>query len=98
MTATAISMSAVPDTTGVIIRRRNGSQTAMANWNSDETTMRLASVDSPPSVSATTETAMKWGPAPVMRMWPAPTRPMRAACRAVVTPPMTSAAETAHVR
>ena len=30
--------------------------------------MRLASVGSPPCVSATTEIAMKWGPAPVIRM------------------------------
>ena len=44
ITATAISMSAVPDTIGVTIRRRNGSHAAMANWNSDDTTMRLANV------------------------------------------------------
>ena len=59
ITATAISMSAVPDTIGVTIRRRNGSHAAMANWNSDDTTMRLASVARSASVRATTEIAMK---------------------------------------
>ena len=98
MTVTAINMSAVPDTIGVTSRRRNGSHAAMANWNSDETTTRLASVGSPPSVSATTETAMKWGPAPVIRTWPAPHRPTWAACRAVETPATINAAKTAHVR
>ena len=44
ITATAISISAVPDTIGVTIRRRNGSHAAMANWNSDDTAMRLANV------------------------------------------------------
>ena len=97
MTVTAINMSAVPDTIGVTSRRRNGSHAAMANWNSDETTTRLASVGSPPSVSATTETAMKWGPAPVIRTWPAPHRPTWAACRAVETPATINAAKTAQV-
>ena len=91
-------MSAVPDTIGVTIRRRNGSHAAMANWNSDDTTMRLANVARSACVRATTEIAMKWGPAPVIRMCPAPTRPTCAACRAVVTPAMTSAAKTAHPR
>ena len=47
-----MSMRAVPDTVGVTIRRTNGSHAAMANWKSEETTMRLARVGSPPSVSA----------------------------------------------
>ena len=83
---------------GVTMRRTNGSHAAMANWNSDDTTMRLASVARSASVRATTEIAMKWGPAPVIRMWPAPTRPTCAACSAVVTPAMTSAAKTAQPR
>ena len=66
MTVTAMRMSAVPDTTGVMMRRSSGSHAAMANCTSDDTTMRLASVDSPPFSCARTEIAMKCGPAPVM--------------------------------
>ena len=98
MTVTAISMSAVPETTGVMMRRSSGSHAASANGISDDATMRLASMDSPPSFSARTEIAMKWGPAPVMSTCPAPSRPMRPACRAVIAPPITSAEKTAHAR
>ena len=55
-------------------------------------------MEGPPAVSARTETAMKWGPAPVMSTCPAPSRPARFACRAVTTPPITRAAKTAHDR
>ena len=48
MTVTAISMSAVPETTGVMTRLSSGSHWARANWTSDDTTMRLTSMGSPP--------------------------------------------------
>ena len=98
MTVTAISMSDVPETIGVMIRRSNGSHAVSANWNSDEMTIRLASMESPPSVSATTETAMNGAPAPVVSTCPAPNRPTRPACRAVTTPLIIRAAKTAHDR
>ena len=100
ITMTAISISAVPATTGVMMRRSSGSQAASANCTSDATTMRLASVASPASGSARTRIARatKWGPAPLISTCPAPSRPTRAACRAVVAPAMISAANTAHDR
>ena len=59
ITVTAISMSAVPETTGVMTLLSSGSHCASANWTSDDTTMRLASNGSPPVAIARTETAMK---------------------------------------
>ncbi len=98
MRMAAFSMSTVPETTGVMIRRSNGSQAASANWNSDETTMRLASMAGPPSASAVIEMAMKLGVVPEMNICPTPNRPIRTACRAVMPPLMISAAKTAHDR
>ena len=44
------------------------------------------------------QTGMEAPEAPVSRMWPAPTRPTRTACSAVVTPLIESAANVAHAR
>ena len=98
MTVTAISMSAMPETTGVMTRLSRGSHPARANWTSDDRTIRLVSMGSPPCVIARTDTAMKWGPAPLMSTCPAPSLPTRPACRAVTTPPIARPANTAHER
>ena len=98
MTVTAISISAVPETTGAMTRLSSGSHCASANWTSDDTTMRLRSVGSPPPAIASTATAMKWGPAPVMSTCPAPSLPARPACSAVTTPPIASAENMAQDR
>ena len=93
ITVAAISMITVPETTGVNIRRSNESRAASANWNSDDTTMRLALVDGPPSTRAATQTAMNAPEVPMISTCPAPTRP---AWRIVVAPLTTRAAKTAH--
>ena len=66
ITVAAISMMTVPDTTGVNIRRRSDSRAAMANWNSDDTTIRLAIVAGPAVTSAATHTAMNAPDVPIM--------------------------------
>ena len=96
MTVAAISMMTVPETTGVNIRRSSESRAASANWNSDDTTTRLAIVEGPPSVSAATHTAMNAPDVPMMSTYPEPMRPTRTACRTVVTPLTSSAAKTAQ--
>ena len=97
-TVTAISMITVPVTTGVKIRRSNDSRHASRNWNSAETTTRLASVAGPASSSAATHTAMNAPDVPMMSTCPEPKRPHRAACSTVVSPQTTIAANTPHVR
>ena len=97
-TVAAISMMTVPDTTGVNIRRSSDRRAAMANWNSDDTTMRLAIVAGPAVTSAATHTAMNAPEVPIMSTWPAPMRPSRAACRTVVAPLTSRAANTPHAR
>ena len=97
MMVTAISMITVPETTGVRILRSSDSRADRANWNSDETTTRVASSAGPPSTSAATQTAMKAPEVPMMRTCPEPTRPMRTACSTVVIPLTTSAAKMAQV-
>ena len=57
MTVAAISIITVPETTGVNIRRSSESRAASANWNSDDTTMRLAIMAGPPFTRAATHTA-----------------------------------------
>ena len=59
MTVAAISMITVPATTGVNIRRSSERLAASTNWNSDDTTMRLAIVAGPPFTRVATHTAMK---------------------------------------
>ena len=55
-------------------------------------------MDGPPSSSASTDTAMKLGVTPVMRMWPPPSRPILAACKVMTIPTIIRAANTDHVR
>ncbi len=65
MTVAAISIITVPETTGVNMRRSSDSRAASANWNSDDTTTRLAMVAGPPFASATAHTAMKAPDVPI---------------------------------
>ena len=96
ITVAAMSMITVPATTGVNILRSSESRAASANWNSDDTTMRLAIVAGPPLTKAATHTAMNAPDVPMMSTCPAPTRPTRTAWRTVVTPLTISAAKTPH--
>ena len=57
-TETTISMRTVPATTGVTIRRRDGSQAARAIWPTPTRTVRAARRGGPPAASAMTEIAM----------------------------------------
>ena len=94
MTVTGISMMTVPETIGVNIRLSNDSRHAIANWNSDDTTIRLAIIAGPPDSSALTQTAMNAPDVPIIRMCPAPIRPTLTACRMVVKPDTNRAANT----
>ena len=98
MTVAAISMCAVPATTGVMIRRILGSQVATRNWSTDETTSSIANVAGPPSISATTDTPMNWPPDAIIRMCPAPNLPKRPAPNMVPSPVIIRAAKTAQER
>ena len=60
--------------------------------------MSVASKAGPPSTRAVMHTAMKAPEVPMIRMWPAPKRPTRTACRTVVDPLMISAAKIAQDR
>ena len=97
-TVAVISMITVPVTTGVKMRRNRESRAASRNWNSDETTTRLASVDGPATTRAATQTAMNAPDVPMISRCPDPMRPHRAACSTVVRPLTTIAANTPHAR
>ena len=94
----ATNMNTVPETTGVTMRRTNGSHKASENWKRAETTIRLPIMAGPPWVSAMMQTAMKMSPEPVMSRCPVPSRPKRHACNAVAAPQTNSAEKTAHER
>ena len=57
-TITAISISTVPDTVGVITRRSCGSHLATPKKKRAEATIRLASIAGPPSSRASTDNAI----------------------------------------
>ena len=97
-TVAVISMITVPVTTGVKMRRNRESRAASRNWNSDETTTRLASVDGPATTRAATQTAMNAPDVPMISTCPDPRRPHRAACSTVVSPLTTIAANTPQAR
>ena len=48
ITVAAISMSTVPDTTGVIMRRNSDSRAATKNFSTDERTTSVAIITGPP--------------------------------------------------
>ena len=56
---TGTSRMTVPATVGVKIRRSADNLAARANWNSEDTMIRLASNPGPPCSSADTQTARK---------------------------------------
>ena len=97
-TVTAMSISTVPETTGVMSRRSNGSQAASANWKIEETSIRLAMSAGPPSEIAAAVTTTNWMVGPVITTSPAPILANWFACSAVMIALMISAANTAHVR
>ena len=98
MTVAAMSISTVPDTTGVMTRRSQDSRAATTNFSSDDSTTRLASIAGPPSVSAVMQMAIAGSDVPITSTCPMPTRPNRKACNKVVTPLTISIAKTAQVR
>ena len=67
MMVTEISMITVPATNGVMTLRSKDRCDARANWNSDETTTKVASSPGPPSASAVTDTAIKTPDVPMRR-------------------------------
>ena len=93
---TAMSMTTVPETTGVNTRRNIDRRAASTNWTSDETTTSEAIRDGPPASSAATQTAMNAPEVPIASTCPDPIRPSRTACRTVATPLTSSAATTPH--
>ena len=98
MTVAAISIITVPQTTGVKMRRSSANFAASANWNSDDTTMRLAIVAGPALMRAAAHTAMNAPDVPMMRMCPAPILQTRAACNMVARPLTNSAANAPQAR
>ena len=98
ITVAVISIITVPATTGVNIRRSSDSLAASRNWNSDETTMRLAISAGPPFTIAAMQTAKKAPEVLMIRMCPEPTRPTRTAWTTVVAPPMNRAAKAAQAK
>ena len=66
ITVTAMSMMTVPATVGVSIRRRRERRAESANWKSEETTTRVASMAGPPCAIAVTQTAMNAPEVPIM--------------------------------
>ena len=91
-------MKATPDTTGVMIRRSWASQNARANWTREAATIRLDITGSPPSDTASTQTARNGAPGPIRSMYPGPSRPSLVAWRAATAPPIIRDAKTAHER
>ena len=98
MTETGISMSTVPETVGVKIRRNSASRSDIRNWKRAETSTRVASMPGPLSASALMQTAIKAEELPIMRTWPIPKRPSRSDWSIVAAPPTATAATTAHDR
>ena len=98
MAATAITMNATPDTTGVMTRRSLASQKDKANWTRDAAITRLDITGNPPSVTARTQTGRNGEPEPISIMYPGPRRPALMAWWAVASPPIRRDAKTAHER
>ena len=63
-----ISISTVPATVGVKMRRSSESLVARANWKREDTTIRLASSPGPPWLSAETQTARNALEVPMSRI------------------------------
>ena len=98
ITVVASRSSAVPATTGVIIRRSNGSQMDSSNWARTPATRSAVSMGGPPSFRAGTPTTISETLAAVIRTCPVPNLQTRPACRAVMHPQTISVANAAHTR
>ena len=98
MTATAISISTTPDTTGVIMRRSHDRRPDSTSCTSAQTITRFITSATPPCESARTQTAMAGVALPEIRTCPAPKRPKRKACSIVTSPQTSNAAKTAQDR
>ena len=94
MMGTGISIITVPSATGVNTRLRRDSRHATANWISDEAAIKLAIIAGPPDAIAAAQTAMNAPDVPIIRLCPAPNRPIFAAWRIVIAPATSSAAKT----
>ena len=98
MTVAARSISAVPVTTGVMMRRNSGSHVARANCARAPQITSAERRPGPPARRAGTPTMMRDTLAAVRSTWPVPIRQMRPACRAVVMPQTRKVAKAAQVR
>ena len=96
-TATAISITTVPPTVGVIMRRKSDKRAENKNWANEDATTRVASNGSPLLVTAMVETAIKAPDVPMNSTYPAPNGPIGRACNTVVSPLTNKAANTAQV-
>ena len=97
-TVTAISISTMPPTDGVMICRARGSHLARMNWTHDDTTMSVANVRASDRSAASSVTARYDGAVPTIRTCPQPIGPPRVDCAAVATPLTASAAKIIHDR
>ena len=93
MTANAINISTMPDTTGVITRRSHDSFDDSSNWNSADTITRFIMSAIPPADSARIQTAMEVAALVDMSTWPAPINPVRKDCISVMSPQTSNAAK-----
>ena len=91
-TEMAISISTMPPTAGVRMRRSVGICQVKRKVKRAESAARLASSAGPPCCSAVTETAMKAALEPTNMTWPEPMRPSRETCSQVESPAATMAA------
>ena len=98
MTATAINISTMPDTTGVIMRRNNDKCDDSTNWNNAETITRFIISATPPADKARIQTAIAVAALVEMRKCPAPMNPVRKDCNSVMSPQTSSAAKIVHDR
>ena len=98
ITVAAISMSTVPDTTGVIMRRNNESRAATKNFSTDDRTTSVAIITGPPCIRAVMQMAIAGSAVPITRICPVPKRPNLRELKIVATPQTINEANTAHLR
>ena len=95
-TVAGMSMFTVPTMVGVRNRRNSERRADMASGSRDDTMTRTANTPGPPSVRAVTQIPMKAAAGPVVRMYPAPIRPIREACNIVAAPLTATVQNTAQ--
>ena len=97
-TVAGTSRFTVPTMVGVRSRRNRASRIEITIGTSDEAATKVASSAGPPWSRALTQTPMKAPAGPMKSRYPAPTRPSRTACRAVLMPLTATAPNTAQDR